>query len=152
MLARIRSINNQSREISLSGETAYPILISSANTLPRRDHSTGFPPSAPDVWGTYPLWWLRPEHKSRKLRLFESEYNTAFMLAPDFTLSSVYHKHQLIPLAKDYLFGAFNRPLVRFCQTLVSSPRALNSPCSNYPREQSSSPQFAVNSFSRFYP
>ncbi len=93
-------------------ETAYPILISSAKirsravTIPQVFRQVLQTSGAHILFGGYDQ---NTNHASYDF--FESEYNTAFMLAPDFTLSSVYHKHQLIPFGEGLPFGAFNRPL-----------------------------------------
>ncbi|MBI2518803.1 MAG: apolipoprotein N-acyltransferase [Bdellovibrio sp.] len=93
-------------------ETAYPILISSAKI---RTHSDAVPQvfgkileasQAHILFGGYDL-----NSNNERYDFFESEYNTAFMLAPDSSLSAVYHKHQLIPFGEGLPFGPLNRPL-----------------------------------------
>ncbi|OFZ15228.1 MAG: apolipoprotein N-acyltransferase [Bdellovibrionales bacterium GWA2_49_15] len=93
-------------------ETAYPDLISSAKI---RSNDVPIPPvfrQVLEMSGASILFGGYDQNINHdRYDLFESEYNTAFMFAPDFTLPAVYHKHQLIPFGEGLPFGPLNRPL-----------------------------------------
>ena len=112
VLARIRSINNQSRADLI----IWRNCISNFNLKCKiRSRAVTIPQVFRQVLQT-------SGHISSLVATTQNTNHASYdflkvsiirhsCLPPILPSPSVYHKHQLIPLAKDYLFGAFNRPL-----------------------------------------